>query len=87
MSDTESLRRAAARAARARAILEDELVAEALAALERRAHDAWAASAPEDLQSRELAYRALRATMEFRAEFAKAVADGQLAERELRGRS
>ncbi len=79
-------RRAIERAVRARAILEDELVAQAFAAIERRAHDGWAHSRPEDRELRERAYRELRALQAFKAEFEKLIRDGRLAEAESRSR-
>jgi hypothetical protein len=77
------IRRALDRAARARAIVEDELVVEVFARLERRLQDDWTGSAPADQDGRERAYRALRALQDFRAEFARLISDGQVAEREL----
>ena len=77
------IRRALDRAARARAILEDDLVVEAFARLERRLHGNWAGSAAGDHDQREQAYRALRALQDFKAEFARLLSDGQVAERDL----
>jgi hypothetical protein len=76
-------RRASARGQRARAILEDELVAEAFAVLERRAQETWAHSLPADSEGRERAYRELRALQALRAELEAWIRDGKVAERAL----
>lgn len=78
-----SARQACDRARRARAILEDELVREAFATLERRILESWSASRPEDWAAREGAYRDLHAARAFRAELERLIRDGQVAGREL----
>ena len=83
MSDPIIARRALERAARARAILEDELVTEIFARLESRLIEDWSASAPDQGAAREDTYRALRALKDFRAEFERLLSDGKVAERDL----
>lgn len=83
MTDPIMARRSLERAARARAIVEDELVVEVFGRLEGRLIEGWAGSAPGDLAAREEAYRALRALQDFRAEFERLLSDGKVAERDL----
>jgi hypothetical protein len=83
MIDPLAARRALDRAARACAIMSDELVAEVFATLEARLHGDWAGTGPADSAGRELAYRQLRALQDFKAEFARMLSDGRVAERDL----
>ena len=83
MTDPIIARRSLERAARARAIVEDELVAEVFARLQGRLIEGWAGSAPGDASAREEAYRALRALQDFKAEFERLMSDGKVAERDL----
>ena len=76
-------RRCLERAARARAIVEDELVVEVFARLESRSIEGWAASAPGEAVAREEAYRSLRALRDFKAEFERLLSDGKVAEHDL----
>jgi len=64
-------------------ILADPLITEALAAIERRAHEAWAGSGVADLPLREQAYWRLRAAAAFRAELEGLVRDGLVAADEI----
>jgi len=64
-------------------ILADPLIAEALAAIERRAHEAWAGSGAADVSLREQAYWRLRAAAAFRAELEGLVRDGLVATDEI----
>jgi hypothetical protein len=68
------------RGIRAKAILEDELVLEAFAALEARYLAAWRSSEYTDTAGREEVYRMLRATQALRAEFETMIRDGKVAE-------
>ena len=79
MSDEFALRRALNAARRARAILEDELVAAALDAIEAELRADWESSQPDDSASRENAYRMLRAAKAFRERFQKMIDDGAVA--------
>ena len=81
--DEADARHARERSRRAQAILQDGLVVEALAAIERRAHSAWAHSRPDDAEGREAAYRDLRALQAFKAEFEAMIRDGQVADFDL----
>jgi hypothetical protein len=83
MTDAADLRRAVSRAARAKAILEDEQVAEALGMIEANLRQAWEHSKFDDAAGREEAYRMLRAARSFRAWFEQALADGKVAEAEI----
>ena len=84
MTDPIDLHRAVTRAARARAILEDELVAEALGMIEANLRQAWEHSRFDDTPGREEAYRMLRAARSFRAWFEQALSDGKVAAAEIR---
>ena len=79
MSDEFALRRAMNAAWRARAIIEDELVAAALETIEAELRAAWEPSQPDDSASRENAYRMLRAAKAFRERFQKMIDDGAVA--------
>ena len=83
MSDPIIARRCLERAARARAIVEDELVVEVFARLESRLIEGWAASRPDEAAAREEAYRSLRALQDFKAAFERLLSDGKVAERDL----
>ncbi len=83
MSDPIIDRRRLERAARARAIVEDELVVEVFARLESRLIEGWVASPPGETMAREEAYRSLRALHDFKAEFERLLSDGKVAERGL----
>jgi hypothetical protein len=64
-------------------ILADPLIAEALAAIERRAQEAWSNSAASEHQMREQAYWRLKAAAGFRAELEGIIRDGKVAEDEI----
>ncbi len=83
MADQVLARRTLERANRARAILEDALVAEVFDRMERRLVEAWAASGPGEMAVREDSYRSLRALQVFRSEFERLLSDGKVAERDL----
>jgi|SRR5215469_4999644 hypothetical protein len=85
MMDEAALRHDIARANRARLILEDELVVEALGRMEARCHAAWAHSTSDQAAAREEAYRMLRAVKTFRAELEQVIRGGQLAKAEIEG--
>jgi hypothetical protein len=80
MSD---LRREVSRGARAKAILEDEIVTEALEAIEAELRADWEGSAPDDTAGREVAYRMLRAAKAFRERLRKVIDDGSVAQAEI----
>ena len=79
MTDEFALRRALNAARRARAILEDELVATALETIEAELRAEWESSQPDDSASRENAYRMLRAAKALRQRFQKVIDDGAVA--------
>jgi len=71
------------RGRRAEAILQDEVLAAALAAIERRLHREWASSPPGAGEAREQIYRDLRALGALRTELEGMIRDGRVAEHEL----
>lgn len=75
MTDDEKL----ARAARARQILDDPMVKEALADLERTFTIAWLNSKYDDHEGRERCYRQIRTARAFSKFFEDAMADGDVA--------
>jgi hypothetical protein len=79
MSDDIALRRAMAAASRATAILDDEVVAGALDAIEAELRANWEASHPRDAPGREDAYLMLRAAKAFRDRLQKLISDGAVA--------
>jgi hypothetical protein len=77
------LRREANRGQRAKAILEDEIVTEALDAIEAELRADWEGSRPDDTAAREVAYRMLRAAKAFRERLRKVIDDGSVAQAEI----
>jgi hypothetical protein len=77
------LRREASRGARARAILEDEIVVDALDAIEGELRADWEGSRPDDTAGREESYRMLRAAKAFRERLRKVIDDGSVAQAEI----
>jgi hypothetical protein len=77
------LRREVSRGARARVIIEDEIVVEALDAIEAELRADWEGSRPGDAAAREGSYRMLRAAKAFCARLRKVIDDGSVAEAEI----
>jgi hypothetical protein len=77
------LRREVSRGARARAIIEDEILVEALAAIEAELRADWEGSGPGDAAGREESYRMLRAAKAFRARLRQVIDDGSVAAAEI----
>jgi hypothetical protein len=77
------IRREVSRGVRAKAILEDEIVAEALDAIEAELRADWEGSGPDDAAGREAAYRMLRSAKAFRERLRKVIDDGAVAEAEI----
>jgi hypothetical protein len=77
------LRREANRGQRAKAILEDEIVSEALDAIEVELRTDWEGSRPDDTAGREVSYRMLRAAKAFRERLRKVIDDGSVAQAEI----
>jgi hypothetical protein len=67
------------RGERARALLDDPLVVEALTALERAAVEDWRGSDARDVEARERAWLMLLLAQRFRAHFESLVESGRLA--------
>ena len=85
MSDELALRRAMTAASRIKAILEDEIVAGALDAIEAELRASWESSQPDDSVSRENAYRMFRAARAFRSRLEMLLNDGAVARAVLEG--
>ncbi|HXU58666.1 MAG TPA: hypothetical protein VN710_07940 [Verrucomicrobiae bacterium] len=77
------LRREASRGMRAKAILEDEIVTEALDAIEAELRANWEGSRTDDAAGREDAYRMLKAAKAFRERLRKVIDDGAVAQAEI----
>lgn len=84
MSDESTLERAAARAVRAKALLDDEILNEAFAALEKSYVAAWRATTVDDAAGREKLFLAINIVGKVRDHLAGVVANGQLARAELK---
>lgn len=84
MSDESVLERAAARAVRAKALLDDEILSEAFAALEMSYVAAWRATTVDDAAGREKLFLAINIVGKVRDHLAGVVANGQLARAELK---
>ncbi|QPF93766.1 hypothetical protein [Bradyrhizobium commune] len=84
MSDESSLERAAAKAARAEALLDDELLGEAFDTLETGYIAAWRATTVDDAAGREKLFLAINIVGKVRDHLAAVVANGKLARAELK---
>jgi hypothetical protein len=84
MSDESALDQAAARAVRAEALLDDELLTEAFGALERDYIAAWRATTIDDAAGREKLFLAINIVGKVRDHLAGVVANGKLARAELK---
>ena len=81
--DELALNTAIERAARAEALQRDELLAEALAALDRDYLEAWRATHARDTDARERLWQAVQVVAKVRDHLAHVIAGGRLAQREL----
>lgn len=80
MADDEfSLRRAADRAAKAKALLDSELLTEAFATLRTEYIRAWEATAPRDQDARERLWTATTVLTKVRGHLNSVIADGKVA--------
>jgi len=84
MSDESTLERAAARMARAEALLDDELLNESFDALEKSYIAAWRATTVDDTAGREKLFLAINIVGKVRGHLAGVVANGKLARAELK---
>lgn len=76
---TEDLKHSVARGTRAKRILEDDMVVEAFAAIEKEIADGWKDSRAHDEKGRENAYLLHRILGQFKGEFERIVRDGDVA--------
>jgi len=83
MADEIALTRAAERAARAQALLGDELLAEAFETLDREYLKAWRVTAARDTDARERLWQAVQIVAKVRDHLGTVVNNGKLAQREL----
>jgi hypothetical protein len=83
MSDEIALNRAAERAARADALLRDELLTEAFQTLDRDYMTAWRLTGPRDTEARERLWQAVQIVGKVRDHLTNVVNGGKLAHREL----
>lgn len=84
MSDESTLERAAARAIRAEALLDDELLNGAFDTLEKSYIAAWRATTVDDAAGREKLFLAVNIVGKVRDHLASVVANGKLARAELK---
>ena len=84
MSDEARLDQAAARATRAQELLDDELLSEAFSTLEDSYVPAWRTTAIDDMAAREKLFLAINIVGKVRDHLAAAVANGKLAQAELK---
>jgi hypothetical protein len=84
MSDESTLERAAARAARAEALIDDELLSESFDALEKGYVAAWRATTVDDAVGREKLFLAINIVGKVRNHLVGVVANGKLARAELK---
>jgi hypothetical protein len=83
MADECLLEQAAAKAMRAQALLEDELLAEAFDALEANYTSAWRRTTIDDAAGREKLFLAINIVGKVRDHLSSVVANGKLAQAEL----
>ena len=84
MSDENRLEQAAAKAIGARELLDNELLSEAFAALEENYTAAWRATTIDDVSGREKLFLAINVVGKVRDHLGAIVANGKLAQAELR---
>jgi len=84
MNDESKLDQAAAKAARAEALLDNELLAEAFTGLEDGYTAAWRATAIDDVAAREKLFLAINIVGKVRDHLAAVIANGKLAQAELK---
>lgn len=84
MSDESALERTTERAARAEALLGDELLSESFDALEKSYIAAWRATTVDDAAGREKLFIAINIVGKVRDHLAGVVANGKLARAELK---
>lgn len=84
MTDEYALNRAAAKAARAQQLLDDELLAEAFRSLEDSYTSAWRATTIEDVSGREKLFLAINIVGKVRDHLNAIVSNGKLAAKELK---
>ena len=84
MSDELALRKSMDRAAKAKALIEDEMLAGAFTELEAALTTAWKQSEPRDNDGRERAWQAVTLVSRIKAALHSVMIDGQIAARELR---
>ena len=83
-SDQSGLNQAAGKALRAQELLDNELLAEAFATLEESYTAAWRASTIDDVAGREKLFLAINIVGKVRDHLAAVVANGKLAQAELK---
>jgi hypothetical protein len=81
----DKLNEALARAARAKLLLEDELLADAFDMLDREYVKAWRESHARDTDARERLWQAVQIVAKVRSHLSSAVSNGKIAQRELDG--
>ena len=84
MTDEASLNEAATRGLRTQELLDNELLAEAFTALEASYISAWRATGIDDLSGREKLFLAVNIVGKVRDHLGSVVANGKLAEAELK---
>lgn len=84
MSDEDALSQAAARAARAQNLLDNELLTEAFAGLESAYTSAWRATTIDDVSGREKLFLAINIVGKVRDHLTAIVSNGKLAAKELK---
>jgi len=85
MADENALERAAAKAIRAEALIDDEILSEAFDTLENSYIAAWRATTVDDAGAREKLFLAINIVGKVRDHLAGVVANGKLARAELKG--
>lgn len=77
------LRKDMERAERAKRVLENELVKEAIEVIKTNVRTAWESSKANDKEGREEAWKMLKVVNEFERHFVNLVTSGKMAEKEL----
>lgn len=81
--DEIQLRKFTERASRAKQLMEDEMVVEALTTIRSNLHSIWESSKHEEERQREEAWKMLKIMNEFERFFLKVMEDGKIAQKEL----
>lgn len=83
MTDEIALNRDVERAAKAKALIENEMYVEVLGTLETSYVEAWKTALPRDVTGREMAWLAIQSLRQMKQHLTQVIDDGKMAKAEL----